>query len=168
MKRLFGGRKEEKKDAAPTPTGAALAPPAASKGKPMLASSPAIATSAGILARASSNLIPNFGFMSAQNSTGASAAIAELSEHIDILLTDWSSSGKEFREIGNARSLPIYFETDIWYLQMISVPDVASWKIRSTRRRRNLSIPGWIRNTTLRHGNSEFLAALAKAASGAE
>ncbi|KAK3898407.1 Alpha/Beta hydrolase protein [Staphylotrichum tortipilum] len=70
----------------------------------MLASSPAVAASAGILARASSNIIPNFGFMSVQNSTGASAAIAELSKHIDILLTDWSSSddfGARRRQLEN-------------------------------------------------------------------
>ena len=118
MKRFFRGRKgdNEAPAAAPAPAPAPAAnlapaatpagPTATSKGKPIIASSPALATSAGVSAQASSYMIPDFGFMSIKNSTGASAAIAELSKHIDILLTDWSSSGKEILCPGKPLVLP--------------------------------------------------------------
>jgi len=113
MKHFFRGRKSEKKAAvapapapvlAPTPTPAPAAAVTVERRSLLASSTPVLAASVGVSARASSHSVPDFGFTSIQNSTGASAAVAELSEHLDILLSDWNSSddfGARRRQLGN-------------------------------------------------------------------
>jgi len=89
MKRLFRQQKSEKQTLAAAPDAKD------GKGTRVAPSSLALPASVGVSARASSHSIPDFGFVSVQNSRGASGAIAELSNHFDILLADWNSNGEE-------------------------------------------------------------------------